>query len=306
MLGLSRAYGDLSEWLKSLESARKALTLNISSHDAAFWVGYSLQNLGREQDAVNAYREALNVSPVAAQTHLYLASALENLGEEENALKHYEMATIINPDFIRLLLVRALLQRCGDINLAIDKFRQVAESNPLLADAHLALGSSFQKGESKGAIESYQKAVEINPELTDAYFTLGDSLKARGKVDETRKVVTALQHLNSIDSNTLVSLQDKTLVFDWHQRRTLDLSWRVELDIAFSRIDSSTPSACLEAIRQLNAHFYTPLFMTHKNTVEETRLLYKNGFLIEEDLVSPDICSGMIKEYSGEEPIASS
>ena len=44
--------------------------------------------------------------------------------------------------------------------------------------------------------------------------------------------------------------------------------------------------------------------MTHKNTVEETRLLYKNGFLVEEDLVSPDICSGMIKEYSGEEPIS--
>ena len=57
-------------------------------------------------------------------------------------------------------------------------------------------------------------------------------LTARGKVDETRKVVTALQQLKSIDSNTLVSLQDKTLVLIGI-KETLDLSWRVELDVAF-------------------------------------------------------------------------
>ena len=146
MLGLSRAYGDLSEWLKSLESARKALTLNISSHDAAFWIGYSLQKLDREQDAVNAYRAALNIPPIAAQTHLCLASALEDLGDDQNALKHYERATTINPDFHTAFTYwGALLKRCGDINLAIDKFRQVAEANPLLADAHLALGGSSSR-----------------------------------------------------------------------------------------------------------------------------------------------------------------
>ena len=184
------------------------------------------------------------IPPIAAQTHLCLASALEDLGDDQNALKHYERATTINPDFHTAFTYwGALLKRCGDINLAIDKFRQVAEANPLLADAHLALGSALvENGQAEEAIESYQKAVQVKPELTDAYFTLGDLLRDRGKIDEARQVVTALQQLKPLENNTLVKLQDTTLIFDWHHRRTLELSWRVELDNAFSRINTSIPS----------------------------------------------------------------
>ena len=306
MMGLSRAYGDLDEWLKSLESAQNALVLDNSSHDAAFWIGYSLQKLDREQDAVNAYRAALNIPPIAAQTHLYLASALEDLGDDQNALKHYERATTINPDFHTAFTYwGALLKRCGDINLAIDKFRQVAEANPLLADAHLALGSALvENGQAEEAIESYQKAVQVKPELTDAYFTLGDLLRDRGKIDEARQVVTALQQLKPLENNTLVKLQDTTLIFDWHHRRTLELSWRVELDNAFSRINTSIPSAYLSTINRLTDHFYPPLFLTNKNSFVKTSLLHENGFQVEDQLVSQDACSELIKQFEGTESMS--
>ena len=91
---------------------------------------------------MNAYRVALNISPVSANTHLYLASALEGLSEQKDALQHYELATKVDPKLsLAFTYWGALLQKCGDLKLAIDKCRRAVEADPLSADALVGLGT---------------------------------------------------------------------------------------------------------------------------------------------------------------------
>lgn len=297
LMGLSRAYGGLSKWWDSLDIAKKAFISNPSSHDAAFWVGFSLHKLDRKQEAVNAYRIALDISPVAAQTHLHLASALEGLGDYKNAISHYKIATTIDQTLsLAFIYWGALLQKGGDLSLAIDKYRRAVDSDPLSVDAYAGLGDVLrEKGEVDEAIVSYRKAIELDPNCVAAYWNLGWLLKDSGKIDEARRIAKTLRQIKPLEKENLITFQDKTLVFDWHHRRALSLLWAVEVSAALSRAESSS---LLAAVRQADNICFPASFLVDEFSCEDEKYLYKNGFLVDEGMVSPYLCTQLIDQFS--------
>ena len=70
----------------------------ISRRPTAIWVT-ALQDLGRLDDAVLSYCQALEINQDYQEAHFNLGSALQNLGQFDAAAASYRRALEINPDF---------------------------------------------------------------------------------------------------------------------------------------------------------------------------------------------------------------
>ena len=298
LLGLSRAYVDISNWLGSLESAQKALSLDSSSHEAAFLVGFSLHKLDRMQEAVNAYRVALKISPVAAQTHLYLASAYEALGEDLLAIQYYENATNIDPSlFLAVIYCGTLLHKRGDLILAIKKFRRAVNIDPSSAWAYFELGIAlYDQGDVEEAITCYREVIDLKPDFEDAYLNLGYIFLKKGNTDEALQIVSALKDKMVIDDGScFIDSQGNKLVFDWHSRRVINLYWEIQFAI---ELRENNPPHCLQSVNHVDSLCYPPSFLVDESYCDNSKPLYQNGYLVEENLVSPDICFQLISQFN--------
>lgn len=77
------------------------------------------------------------------------------------------------------------LQALGDLDGAIDHFREAVSLKPTFADAHYNLGNALRlQGHLDSAIESYQQAIQQAPQFSASYFNMGNALKDLGKLDE--------------------------------------------------------------------------------------------------------------------------
>jgi tetratricopeptide (TPR) repeat protein len=68
----------------------KAIQKNPDSSDAYLGLGIAYKELGRNQEAYNATRMALNLKPSYYQAYYNLGIILENMGKSEEAVDAYE------------------------------------------------------------------------------------------------------------------------------------------------------------------------------------------------------------------------
>jgi cold shock CspA family protein/cytochrome c-type biogenesis protein CcmH/NrfG len=94
----------------------------------------------RWEEAIGAYREALQAAPKDASVHYNLGLALHETGRRAAAMAHYREALRLRPDH---------------------------------AETHLNLGTAlYENGQLEEAVEAFQSALTLEP-LTDAYYNLG-------------------------------------------------------------------------------------------------------------------------------------
>lgn len=66
------------------------------------------------------------------------------------------------------------LHMAGDLERAVQQYRQAILMNPDIAAYHADLGEAYRLlGRTRQAIESMQRAIEIDPQLANAFTTLG-------------------------------------------------------------------------------------------------------------------------------------
>jgi tetratricopeptide (TPR) repeat protein len=72
-------------------------------------------------------------------------------------------------------------QHSGDLDAAIENYRQAINVKPDNHEAHNNLGYTLAlKGDLKGAIASYREAIRIKPDFIEAYYHMGQALQERG------------------------------------------------------------------------------------------------------------------------------
>jgi len=200
-----------------------AATVEQSSAIQAFNEGLSTQRAGDLATARARFEAAVAQDPDLAPAHVALATVYLDLGEYEQALASAERGLELSPADREALRVRyeALLglgrgdeaavakaeleeaegqavtaqslynegseaYQAQDFDVALAKFRQAAEMNPSLSDAHHAIATILvHRGDHAGAAEAADRALQLKPEdprtlrvAYDAYRGLGDRARA--------------------------------------------------------------------------------------------------------------------------------
>src|SRR5262249_38940695 len=132
-------------------------------------LGFALQKQGRPDEAIAAYRKAVELKPDLFQSHFNLGRALEDNGRPDEAAASYRRALDLKPDYAQAHYdLGNALRKQGRLDEAVAAFRRAIELKPDYAEAHCNLGLTLrQRGEFAEALAASQQGHELGSRRQD-------------------------------------------------------------------------------------------------------------------------------------------
>ena len=188
LLGVSLSL--LGQAQRALGELERALELNPRYVEALLHRGLVLNELGRTDEAEEAFNQAAaNIDqptaglpgPIAAQLanrHADLAETYAGAGALNRAIEEYERALQLGPGFhdLRYRMARVLLEAGRPLE-AREALEAVLQARPTFVDAQAALGlAHYLSGDAAGAREVWQACLSRRPEnaRVEAYLAMLD------------------------------------------------------------------------------------------------------------------------------------
>jgi tetratricopeptide (TPR) repeat protein len=149
-------------------------------------MGNALEAVGRLEEAIDRFRQALRHDPDFAEAHYNLAGALRSRNRIEEAIDHYRQAVRLEPDFpVAHYDLACVLQAEGRTDPAIEHYRKALEGAPGDADTHYNLANALlSRRDLDEAIDHYRRAIQLRPGLAQARINLGGGLAMQGRLEE--------------------------------------------------------------------------------------------------------------------------
>ena len=150
-------------------------------------MGLALVSQERPEEALTAYREAMQLDSGLAAAHSDLALLYsKNFSQHLKAIELLDKALELEPQnklyWYNLAHVYLTL---GQYDKAAERFERVLDFDPHSALTLYSLGLALSKhGSHQAALDRLQQALEINPEYEDAHYQLGTVYRALGRLDE--------------------------------------------------------------------------------------------------------------------------
>lgn len=162
--------------------------------------------------AADAYRNLMTNMPGNPQGPYLLGVTLRRLGRDDEAVAMFEDALRLEPRSMEALeqVASLLAVRQKKWEAAADRIRKQIEKVPDAAGHHYLLGNALmQQRDWEGAEKAFQKAIDLKPEITAAYLGLSYVYVATHKEDQA---LGKLDGALSVNSNDVASLMMKGIL----------------------------------------------------------------------------------------------
>jgi tetratricopeptide (TPR) repeat protein len=184
-LGIGTAH-QVRYWQNTMTLFEHALAVTHNNAISHYNVGVELQSQGKVSEAVNHYRQAIQIDPEYAEAHNNLGNMLADEGKYNEAMKHFNEALRIRPKYAEAHNnLGVLLKSQGKFNEATGHFNEALKLRPDFAEAYNNLGIVFkQQNKFDQAISNYRKALQLRPDFDHALNNIGLALEMQGKLNE--------------------------------------------------------------------------------------------------------------------------
>ena len=176
------------------ELIAQAVALAPSAHRCSD-LGNALLALGRRDEAIARYHQALSLQDDLAEAHCNLAKALLERGDVEAAVASGRRAVALKPTLADAQgnLGNALLKQ-GRLDEAVACYRQALQLRPGMAVVHSNLGDALSLlGRDPESVETYRQALACGLQTAELHCKLARLLKRAGRPDQA--VASAMQAL---------------------------------------------------------------------------------------------------------------
>ena len=201
LLGIvNAALGRLEQAVTAFENA---LRVDPRFAEAHFNLGGVLDSLGMTREAVASYTRAIRIKPDFAKAYNNLGADLQDLGMPEAAAASYAKAIHFRPDFAEahnnLGAVLDLLKRPED---AVASCRNALRLVPAYAEAHNNLGNALlHLGKPEDALASYTEALRMAPDYAEAHRNLSTLKTYRPGDPQIRRMLTLIERRDLADDD---------------------------------------------------------------------------------------------------------
>ena len=159
-------------------------------------MGIALQDLGKLDEAIEAYNNAASIKPDYADTYNNMGNAFKDQGKLDKAIEAYNKALAIKPDYADTYnnMGNAFKDQ-GKLEKAIKAYNNALAIKHDFADAHNNMGNAFKdQGMLEDAIEAYNKAISIKPDYAEAHRNLSVIKKYTENDDHIVQVEELYKH----------------------------------------------------------------------------------------------------------------
>lgn|GEM_PF-6848832 len=172
------------KFLKLFKKNDEDHELQIESRYAS---GTALMKNGRLEEALIQFKVILGLDPNYTFAHYHIGEIYQQKEDFETALIHFKQALRISESEIVLSNIHIALATTfyslGQLEQAIEKFKEAIELNPKRRDLHLDIGEIYyQIGEIDKAINHFQQTDQQDPTaqvyLAKAYWAKNDHQKS--------------------------------------------------------------------------------------------------------------------------------
>ena len=205
---------------QAIDYFRQALQVQPDLAAAHTNLGIMLQMQENLEEAIGHFHEAVRIEPDDAKSQANLATALRQRGNVDQAIDHYRLAIRANsnlPDAHYSLA--ELLRSRNQFEEATEHYREVSQLQPDRAEAHYHLGITLSASRRfSEAIEPFERAIQIRPDVADAFYLLGEALRRSGNPEN------AIQHYHRA-----IDLQGDNARFHYGLAAALTIQGQVRL-----------------------------------------------------------------------------
>ena len=193
---LGSAYAELKDYKKAEYYYVEALSLRTDQAYTHFDYANALYMLGKVDQAIAEYQEALRLEPEFEEARRNLETAI---GKKENAKRAAEFLKSSGgkgDESVAHMNLAVKLDGEGKAEEAAREYREAIRLRPNFAEAHSNFGVLLKdRGDFDGAIREYRTAIRLKPDLTQAHNNLAIALFFKGEFAEAWKEVYACRKL---------------------------------------------------------------------------------------------------------------
>ena len=218
MMGQDDKIAPTAEIKGEIEAMRRMVALKPEEADGWDRLGKSLYLAKQYDEAVKAFRKALEINPKSGEMLANLGVTLKTKGEMTEYEKTVQTLSLVDAKLAKSLMEfspavegttssagkgrpaavispeeQEAMQESGEVRA----LRKLVAMDPKDADSLDGLGKAlYQKGNLKEAVECFEKALVLKPGVEEVLANLGVALKTQGSTREYEKVLAKLAVVN--------------------------------------------------------------------------------------------------------------
>ena len=192
-----------------------------------------------------------------------LGNALQQAGQINEAMEQYREVLRLDPNQAHANLdLGVALAMTGQLQEATNCFARALRNRPDWSGTHLNLGHVlFELGDFSGALTHYAEAVRLDSNAVVAFTSLAGDLSARGKSDEAVRYYLEALRFNPVDAEAHYHLG-----LEWLQRGRIDEAMaslreavRLEPDLVDAHFQLATALVNRRAISEAISQYHETL-----------------------------------------------
>ena len=189
------AYG---EYKDAIEQFNTSLKLEYNQEKTHLLMGYAFKQLQKNDNAIDCFRNSINVNPDYFEGHMQLGQIFHLLGDS-SAIIYYDNALRLDEDNEMVLYNKALFfQSKKKWNNALDIYAQLHKVNAFHSSAHYNLGFiHMELGLYNVAANNFSDAIYADSEFYEAYYSRGNCFETLGNILQAESDYVRAIEINS-------------------------------------------------------------------------------------------------------------
>ncbi|MCC7330900.1 MAG: tetratricopeptide repeat protein [Gammaproteobacteria bacterium] len=229
--------GQQKKWDAAATEARRIAALPADRGVGFFQLARVMRAQGKNAEAVDAFRKALERNPQWSLALEGLVGTLNAMGRKDEAMKALQAFQIANPkDLSAKFLEGGVRAEAGDKASAEKIFREIVTAEPKASMAWVAL-AGINSNDPAARIDAYRRGLAANPGNADLGLLLGSELEQQRRFDEA---ITHYEQL--LKANPKIDVAANNLAALLLDYRSDAASWARALELAKPLEQSDNPA----------------------------------------------------------------
>ena len=176
-----------SEFKAAIGFIQEARVTDAKNLDLLFELAYNFEQIGQPEDALDIYRQILDIDPYSSETWFNLGQAHFNQKQYVEAIEAYDFALVVNPDDHLALLQKAhALFQNEQFTEAAEIYLEYGKATEMSSSVWVYVGEAYEKSDHiEQAMDCYRVAYEMDPKNVDALTGMGICLMEKEQYRES-------------------------------------------------------------------------------------------------------------------------